>query len=225
MRRKFLAAALALAALAVGSSSALATNTPTFTVPAGTVAAAGTKFVGTGSEVRFLDTSGSAVLSCTTSSMTAEVLKNAGGILEANITSVRFIGSEAPVGGEQDKACPGFVNASYTVTTPWCLRSTTTMKTDEFQTRGGKCSEAAKPIRFHMVTEAIGTCAYERAAGSPITGTLRTHPEQATLTINSTPSGSGFSKTEGSAFCPSSETLQLSFTLDDENGVPVYIDS
>jgi len=229
MYRKLILAAMALAsfaALMVGPASASATNTPTLTVPANTDAAIGTKILGTASDTALLNTDGSTSLTCTTGIMTGEVTKNSGGNVEGNITSARFFG-DGPVNHNVEEECTGFVNANITATTPWCLRSTTTMKTDEFQVRGGKCSEAAKSIVFHMITTGFGTCTYERtAATGPVTGTFNTNAN-AVLTVNATSAGSGFNKTSGSIFCPSSGMLQMSFSLESHDGKasPAVIDS
>jgi hypothetical protein len=228
MHKKFLTACLALvafAAMAIGPASASATNAPSLTAPAGTVAAVGSTIVGTAGETKLLDTNGNAILKCTSAKMSGEVTKNSGGNVEGNITSATFVGSKEPIAGEPDKACEGLFNASVTATTPWCLRSTTAMATDVFNVRGGKCSEAAKGIVFHLVLGEGTVCTYERSAATgPITGTFTTKTSPAPLTVNATAAGSGFTKTAGSFLCPSSGVLQMTFTLENGAGSPAVID-
>jgi hypothetical protein len=227
MHKKLITACMALvafAALAIGPASASATNTPLLTAPAGTTAAVGSSIVGTAGNTFLLDTSGNQVLSCEIATMTGEITKNTGGNVEGNINSAKFVGSQPAIGTEPDKACTAWFNMSYTVTTPWCLRSTTTMVTDEFQIRGGKCSEASKSIVFHQVTE-VGTCTYERSAATgPIKGTFTTGSSPASLTVTATAAGSGFAKTAGPFVCPSSAVLNMTFTLENGSGQAAVID-
>jgi hypothetical protein len=230
MPKKLITACMALvafAAPALGSASASATNTPSLTAPAGTVAAVGSTIVGTSVDPLFLGTEGTSLFTCVSAKLTGEVTKNSGGNVEGNITSATFVGSKEPITPEPDKACTGIFNASVTATTPWCLRSTTTMKTNEFQLRGGKCSEAAKTIVIHLVAAAPAiTCTYERTtATGPITGTSTTLGSPAIVAFHETSAGSGFVRSAGSsAFCPSSITLRLTFTLENGSGQAAVLD-
>lgn len=230
MKTKLLTACMALvafAALAIGPATASATNSPLLTLPTGTVAALGTKIEGTAGVTKLTNTSGGTTLECVSATMTGEITKNTTGSVEGTITSATFVGSTEPVGGEPDKACEGFASASVTAITPWCLRSTSAMATDEFQVRGGKCSEAAKKIEFKMVTS-LTTCSYERAATSPVTGTFTTHPTAAKLSVTSNAAGSGFTGAAGNSFiCPTSGFLDMEFSLtsDDGKATPAFIDS
>jgi len=148
--------------------------------------------------------------------MTGTVAINGGGNVEETISSVTVVGLQALIGGEPDKACPGLFIFSVTATTPWCLRSTPTMATDQFQGRGGACNEATKTIVFLLGTGSIGTCTYERtAATGPIKGIFTTTTSPATLTVTSTAAGSGFTRSSpSSALCPTSMVLKMSFTLE-----------
>jgi len=229
MHKKFITACLALvafAAMAIGPASASATNTPLLTAPAGTTAAVGSSIVGTSVKPVFKETGGNTILTCESATMTGTVATNSGGNVEGTISSSTFVGSQTPIGTEPDKACTGLFNASVTATTPWCLRSTTNMVTDEFQVRGGACNEATKTIVFHLVTNTIGTCTYERtSATGPIKGTFVTSPSTATLTVTATSAGSGFTKSAtSSAFCPSSGVLNMSFALENGSGQAAVID-
>jgi hypothetical protein len=214
-----------LAATVVGPSAAFATNTPLLTAPAGTVAVAGSTIVGTAGETILANTNGEPILTCSNAKMSGEVTKNFGGNVEGNITSAAIFGPNTPVAGEPNNACVAILDFSVTATTPWCLRSTTVMATDAFSLRGGKCSEAAKPIVFHLVFSNT-TCTYERTTISgPITGTFTTGTSPASLTVSSTPAGSGFVKTAGSSFiCPSSGVLKMTFTLENGSGQAAVID-
>lgn|GEM_PF-647276 len=228
MPRKLISTLLGIAALAslAGPAIASATNTPTLTVPTGTDAALGTKLVGTSADPTLLGTGGETILTCASATLTGELTKNSGGIVEGSITSATFVGTEPPVGAEPDKACVGVFTASVTATLPLCARATTTMNTDEFQIRGGKCPEAAKAIVFHLYVSFDPTkpCTYERAASSPITGTFSTHPSDAVLTVTATAAASGFTRVAGSFLCPSSVILKMSATLESESVQPAYID-
>jgi hypothetical protein len=228
MHKKLITACMALvafAALAIGPASASAENKPSLTAPAGTVAAVGSTIVGTAGETKLLDTSGNTVFKCTGAKMSGEVTKNSSGNVEGNITTATFVGSKEPIAGEPDKACEALFDFSVTATTPWCLRSTTSMGTDVFNVRGGKCSEAVKAIVFHLVLGPETTCTYERSAATgPITGTFTTNRSPAPLTVNATAAGSGFTKTSGSPFCPNSTVLQMTFTLENGAGTSAAID-
>jgi len=229
MYKKLITACIALVAftaLAIGPASASATNTPRLTAPAGTTAAVGSTIIGTAGKTTFKETGGNTILTCESATLTGTVATNSGGNVEGTISSSTFVGSANPVGSEPDNACTGLFNASVTATTPWCLRSTTTMATDEFQVRGGACNEATKTLVFHLVTNSIGTCTYERtAATGPIKGTFTTSPANAELTVTSTASGSGFTRSSISPLlCPSSGVLQMNFALENKSNQAAVID-
>lgn len=230
MKTKLITACMALiafAALTVGPTTASATNSPLLTMPTNTAPVAGTLIKGTAGVTKLTSTPGGTILECNSATMTGEITKNVTGTVEGNITLATFVGTTEPIGSEPDDACEGFSPASITAVTPWCLRSTTAMATDEFQVRGGKCSEAAKKIEFKMVTSPV-TCVYERAVGSPIKGSFTTHPTAAKLTVENNSAGSGFTGASTNSFlCPASGFLDMEFTLESDDGkaTPAYIDS
>ncbi|HEY3553150.1 MAG TPA: hypothetical protein VGK66_05620 [Solirubrobacterales bacterium] len=59
---------------------------------------------------------------------------------------------------------------------PWCWKTT---KSDSFELRGGKCSEAAKSLTLLWSTEST-SCSFTRTA---LTGTFKTSPEEAVMTL------------------------------------------
>jgi hypothetical protein len=219
MYRKVITACLAVAALAAFAlpATASAKNTPTLTDPAGHVAV-GALIQGTNVGETFLRaTDGSVIQQCTTAVMTGSVHKNTGGNVEGNITSAVFGGTGGKVASEPAAECTGIVDSSITTSAGWCLQSTTGFATHEFRVRGGICSVAAKPITFTMVTTGIGTCHYERAAGSAITGKYTTGAG-GTLSVTASSAGSGFTRVSPSGFfCPASGYLEMTFAMETDN--------
>jgi hypothetical protein len=222
MHRKLIGAFLALAAFAafaVAPSIASATNSPEITHPTGTRLATGTKIEATNIGTTIMtDASTNTLVECSTATMTGTLTKNDGSNVEGNITSASFSGTGS--GG----TCTGsFGNITVTPNPatngmPWCLRSTSTMATDEFQLRGNECSKAVRAIRFVLDAPFGATCTYQR--GSAVVGTLTTHPEDAVLHVSHVE----FPLLEGSFICPGAGYLDMSFTLEtDGSNSPLYI--
>lgn len=222
MHKKLLATCIALAALVaffVPPSLALAANSPELTeTTAGTTPPVGTKILGTNiGELLVTDMSGSPLFRCTQAILTGELTKNDGGNIEGNITSVTFQGTGGTAPGAEDPECTASFGA-ITVTfnpasngVPWCIRSTESMATDEFQVRGAKCSEAAREIRFVLHSTTVGECTYGRAI--PTVGTLTTDTPNATDALLHF-SAQKFDKKAGGFFCPSGIYLDFNFTLE-----------
>jgi hypothetical protein len=223
--KKLITACMALVALAAFAlpATASATNDPDITHPTGTLMATNTKILATNTSVaKFSGFGGLLNVECQTASMTGTLVKNNGTEAEGTIETAKFSGT----GTNGDcTSNVGPVNATPntgTNGTPWCLRSTPTMATDEFQVRGNSCSSLSRPIRFALdVTNAAETCVYERSTAIP--GTYTTHPSDAVLSISSVP----FTRISGSAFvCPSEGSLTMSFTLETDTTAsadPLYI--
>lgn len=224
MTRKLTAACLALVAciaFAGAPASAFATNDPEVTHPTGTLLGVGTKFSGTNvGNIVFTNSSGNIIHECSTATLTGALTKNDGNNVEAVISSLAFTGTG--VGGACTSSS-GNLTFTFNPATnglPWCLRSTSTMATDEFQIRGNECSKLARPIRFVIDISAGGTCTYQRTAA--IQGTYKTHPEDAVLSISKVE----LPLLEGSILCPSSTFLDMSLTLETdttESADPLYI--
>jgi hypothetical protein len=228
MHRKLITACMALAAFAafaVMPAIASATNDPDLTHPTGTLMPAGKGHPASGIKgtnvglTLMTNSSGGILTECNSAVMTGTLIKNDGSNVEGNISSATFTGTAS--GG----ACTGSFG-NVTVTTnpatngiPWCLRSTSTMATDEFQVRGNECSKAARPIRFVLDIIFGGSCVYQR--GTAIPGTFKTHPEDALLSISKVE----FPLLEGGFACPSVGFLDMSFTLetDSVSTEPLYI--
>jgi hypothetical protein len=242
MHKKLIAACMALAAFtvfAIGPATASATNNPTLTYPTGTAIPVGTKLTATlvnGSSDLWNTTKTTKLLECTTAAMTGELIKNAGGNVESRITSMVLGGTGLKAAGEPTNECTGITNTSATpkvsAAEPWCLRSTTTMATDEFQISAGNCPGGGRP-KFLWVTTEIGSCEYESTGvikGTFTTDTPAGGPIQDAIVHVNQPAHSGegtqgFKKIAGGVFCPTSFLREMSFTLETHNTTPepIYI--
>ena len=89
------------------------------------------------------------------------------------------------------------------------------MAEDEVQIRGGKCSEAARPIRF-INDAGLFTCTYERTGA--MVGTVTTHPEDAIFQFAKQAFPPVTCGSESAAF-----DLNLTLEKDEEGTKPVYI--
>jgi hypothetical protein len=99
------------------------------------------------------------------------------------------------------------------------------MAEDEFTVSGGKCGGAASKIAFKILPTGLGECVYTATQAS-IKGTFTTDTTgDALMTLTRSNTNSGFTKTSGSFVCPSSSELEMSFTLETDNGnkEPLYI--
>jgi len=217
-------AVAALAVLAVGASTASATNDPQLTTKAGVLVAPGTSNllltqVGT---TGLLDTSGNVLVQCTSGTGAGSVIKNSGGTVEGEITSLTIGGTGAKAPTEPGNECTtSFGNVSVTPILPWCLRSTPTMATDEMQIVSGKCGGAPGNVKFIMVSTTVGECEFE--ATGPIRADFTTSPSDAQATVRSTQAGSGIKRIRGGFFCPSSAMLQGTRTIEDGSGNPLFV--
>jgi hypothetical protein len=229
---------LALAAFAL-PAVASAANNPLLTHPTGTavpVETAGvkTKILATNVTNPILTASdkSTVMLECTRSSMTGELVKNTSGSVEGNITTTTFSGTGPVREGLAECTSPSFwgnfsVDTNLGEGPPWCVRSTSTMAEDEFQVRGGKCTEAAKAITFVLTITSLGTCKYKRASTSPITGeyttdTAKNNNSDAILHIKD----AEFSNEEGGVTCPSLAYFDASYTLETDTTAssdPIWI--
>ena len=146
------------------------------------------------------------------------------GSLETNTGTPNFVRElTINTAGSSISECTGFggvIHWNLDPTTnglPWCLRSTATMSTDEFQIRGNDCTHESRAIRFALVITSLSlTCTYQRANG--IVGIYTTHPTDAVLSISSV----SFSRFESSIFCPTELRLDMSLTLERDTGGGVY---
>jgi hypothetical protein len=161
-------------------------------------------------------------IECETATLTGELTKNKETVIEGNITTAEFLGK--PNSSPHSERCSGGFGGDTLVTPrhtsdtigslPWCLK--VSGLEDKFTVRGGKCSEAARGLKFTLDTSTLGACSYEKAAAEPVVGTYTTHPSDAILTI----ANQKFAKTAGSVFCPSTGELFMSFTVTtDEDSV------
>jgi hypothetical protein len=164
---------------------------------------------------------------CATTTMTGELAKNSGTQIQINITTAAFSGTPAEPNSTHCTG-PGAYGAmtmtpNHTTnpthngisSLPWCL--TVEGAQDEFSIRGGKCSEAVRPLTFVYHSSVIGACTF---SGSQITGTYTTHPADAIFTVQK----KEFTRITGSAFCPGGWGMDWAFTMTtDGNNTPLYI--
>jgi hypothetical protein len=242
MSKKILAVCTALVAFAAFSVMATAASAnpvvthPTGTVmathPAGTTCTAEPKGCITGTQInspsKFTSGStdpGTPLVECSNATMTGELDVNsttATPSITGNITTADFSGTGASVNGVPE-CTSSFGNVSVVTTgangVPWCL--TSVKATDEFEVRGGLCTEAARKIAFNLNSTTAGECKYEKES---FKGTFVTHPEDAVLTL--THAGPA-AKVAGGILCPASGSLDMSFTLETDSGTvsPVYLSS
>jgi hypothetical protein len=211
MYRKLMTACMALAAFAafaVMPSIASATNDPDLTDSGGSSVPVGTKIKATSiGNLVMTDVNTNHLVTCSSAWMTGELTKNDGSNIEGNVESATFSGTGT--NGECTSTFGGItVTTNVTNGIPYCMRSTATMETDEFQVRGGKCSEASREIRYTLDSTTIGECTYGRTAA--VVGTYTTTPEDAVVHITH----QKFEKKAGGFFCPGEGYLDFTFTLE-----------
>jgi hypothetical protein len=216
MSKKLIMACMAVAAFAafVAPATALATNDPDLTCDqGGSLCAVGTKIVGTNVGVLLMTDANTNVLTeCSSATMTGTVTKNDGSNVEGTIETATFSGTGT--NGECTSSFGGItVETNIGNGVPWCLRSTSTMTTNEFQVRGNSCSLASRSITFVLNSTTIGKCRYNRPTPAPGTYTTEATGD-AILNI----AGQEWAKEEGSVLCPTKGFLDLNFTLETENG-------
>jgi len=258
MSKKLITVCMALFALAAFALPAVASASPQITHPTGSRLNPETgecttvkkticiKATNVG-ETLLKDGEGKNTLTrCTTASMTWYLRKNTGTEIEADIHTATFSGTGATFDGLNE--CTGSIN-NLTVTTngedpvgtkidegtvpkgtPYCLLATNKMNPDEFQIRGGTCSESARLITFIFdVTNPLGgsnfECKYERGATEAIKGTFTTDTTGDAI-LSVTPANSKFTlETGGNLLCPAGLSLEISFTLETDTVAtePVYL--
>jgi len=258
MSKKLITTFMALFALAAFALPAVASASPQITHPTGTRLNPETgecttvkkticlKATNVG-ETLFKDGEGKNTLTkCTTATMKWYLRKNTGTEIEADIHTATFSGTGATFDG-MNECTSSIGNFTFTTNgedpaltkidegtvpsgTPYCLTATNKMNPDEFQIRGGTCSESTRKITFIFdVTNPLGgsnfECKYERGATEPIKGTFTTDTTGDAI-LSVTPANSKFSlETGGNILCPAALTLEMSFTLETDTPTPepVYI--
>jgi len=204
MYKKLITACLAVAAFAAFAVTSVASASPVLTHPAGTAVPTGTKIAGTlepGTQSTFTSALGN--IHCTHATLKGSVITNSGTHIAGEITSAVWGGVEA------NTACESWTGAVTPTPTglPWCITSGTK---DTFTVRGGKCSEAAKPLTFTLDFSGF-QCGYERT--TPANGTFTT-AAPSTLKI----ADQGFAKVHGGFLCPSEGRLDMAFYLYTDDG-------
>jgi hypothetical protein len=208
MAKKILVFVAAIMALAVVPAAASATNSPEL-VHQGALVKAGTLIQATNiGATTMKNAAGENLVSCEKAALTGNVTKNEGGNVEGDITAASF----ENIGAVDCSGILGATRVTPTATTnglPWCLRSTTTMLTDEFQVRGNSCNNLARPIRFVLHPTLLGTtCTYQRTAAIP--GTFTTSSTTSELSISNVE----FTLLEGGFGCPATGFLNMKFEME-----------
>ena len=247
MSKKLITGCLALVAFAAFILPATASaTTPVLTHPTGTVLnpkngeCTGVKgticLTGTNIGNIIMRSGNTAILECTKATITGYLTKNEGGVIEGTVHTATFTGTggQDPAEAANMPECTDSeILGNTTVTTngggvdentvargtPWCVKST---ELGKFTVRGGKCSEAQRPIDFILKSTVSGTCVYTRAVA--ITGTYTTDATGDAI-VSLTSEGTEFTKKEGPILCPATGTLEMKFTLetDKTTAEPVYI--
>jgi len=227
MNRKLslaLAAVTLVAAFASGAATASAANDPQLTTSGGVLVPVGTSNIQLTQvgETGVFNTEGTTkILTCTSGTGAGSVIKNSGGTVEGEITSLIIGGTGPLASGEPANECTSsFGNVSMTPVLPLCLRSTPTMAADEMQIAGGKCS-APGNVKYIVAGTTSGVCEYEST--SPLKLDFTTTPSDAQATIRTTSAGSGIKLIKGGFLCPTSATLQGTRTMEDTSGNPFFV--
>jgi hypothetical protein len=204
----------ACALISLGAVPTAASATPELTHPTGTRLPVGTLLKAT--NVGFSTTkegSGGIIFACS-STWTGELLKNASGEVEANVNGFNSFGT-----GSSEGCTNPFGSGKFTASVPWCMRATAAMAADEFQIRGGKCTEAPKELRFTLDPE----CVYGRA--EPLKGTFITDKEGGTTDAMLTLVEQAFVKKSGSGLlCFTEYRWNVTYTMETDQSIsqPLY---
>jgi hypothetical protein len=213
MIRKLFFSLLALAALGSCAFAALAQAAPELTYPTGTRLAAGaTLSITNFGESTTTDNSGIVLYRCGASTLTGELTKNNGTEVEANITKAEFTGTGV------EHTCTSTMGAISTTTAgvngvPWCFRATSAMGADEFQIRGGKCSEVPREIRYVIDIAPSSSCTYGRT--EPLKGTFTTDTGASATDAYLHLTNQAFVRKAGfSLLCPAETKWDISYTME-----------
>jgi hypothetical protein len=213
----------ALAALAVGASTASAVNDPQLTTKGGVLVPVGTSNIQLTQvgETAVITTAGDTLLTCTSGTGAGSVTKNSGGTVEGEITSLTIGGTGAVAAGEPTNECTSSIgNVSMTPVLPLCLRSDPTMANDEMQISGGKCPSSGT-VKYIVSSTVSGICEYESTG--PLKLDFTTSPSDAQATIRATQAGSGIKLIKGGFICPTSAMLKGTRTMEDTSGNPFFV--
>jgi hypothetical protein len=208
MKSKLTATGAALAAfVAFVVAPAIASAKPVLTQPTGTPLATGSAITGTNV--------GNTVMTTSLGNVTCEKATLEGKLL----TNSAEAGVEGEIEGVSFTNCSSWAgNVTITVNLvingpPWCLKATVFGIT--FTIGGGNCGKP-RPIRFTLhFGGLIGTCTYQRtevASGTLSTDGAATNPNTASLSKQT------WTKFEGGGGCPSSASLDMTFSLENSNG-------
>jgi hypothetical protein len=190
---------------------------------------------------------------CSTAKVTGYLTKNTGTAIEGTIHTATFSGTGGELFKMHEctsTALAGFGNLTPTTNgggtdeenvvegTPWCI--TASGASDVFKVRGGACGAATTKIRFILdatkktePTKSI-ECKYSRSAETPVEGTIQTDTETGKDAILSIKPGNTSAERAKTTFkgetgnsieCPSTGTLEMSFTLETDtvSTEPLYI--
>lgn len=213
MFKKLISASMVAAAFValVLPAAASATNDPQLTSNS-TVIPVGTSVHFTASLI-WTTTEGSTLVTCSSAKLTGTVKANSGSKVEEEIPlkSAILQGTGSVHAHNSLPECTGsFGNAYSTVTTALCVRSDSSMATDEFQVNGGACGTGGK-VKFIVGSTTAGACEYESTGA--VKGTYTTGGTEAKLTTIDTSAGSGSMRISGGFLCPTSFAWAVSLTI------------
>lgn len=235
MGKKLITACLGLVALAAFALPASASAVQIGETSAGTFTALANGSAITGTNVgnaKFVNPSLGVISECSKVVITGDLHSNGPEVIEATVTTATFSGAGAVFDGMNEcvgESALGSLTPTTNGTTdeksvpsgtPWCVK--TVKGTDEFEVTGGACTTEPRAITFILSTTLAGECKYTRT--EPVKGTFTTDKvsEDAVLTVKSGAT-STFTKHGGGFFCPGTGSLEMSFTLETENGTALYI--
>jgi len=207
---------ISLSILSLIPATASATNSPALTYPTGTLMPTSTKVRLASIGVPLL-TVALGGLECTRVELTGILKKNTGSELEIDIETASSVGTGLS-GDCTPKPNSEAGRWTFNIATnglPWCLRSVSKMAEDEVQIRGGRCSEAARPLRF-INDAGLFTCTYERTGA--MVGTMTTDPEDTILQFVKQAFSPVTCGSESAAF-----DLNLTLEKDEEGSKPTYL--
>jgi hypothetical protein len=211
MYKKILAFCMALIALAI--TPAAASASPQLFEGA-TAVATGSAVTGTNVGNIVFTNKSFGDITCTKAHLAGTVTANGGKLIEGNIESASFTGEAV------DGFCSSTNGTVYKVTpeVPWCIKSSVL---GAASIRGGKCSEAARPVTFTLdayttSTIALGSCKYSKAE---VNGTYASSTEPLDFQF----SEQEFTGPSGFTFCPSSGKLDGTIRLETPNGTALKI--
>jgi hypothetical protein len=144
-------------------------------------------------------------VTCTKAQMTGEVISNKGTLIEVQIETASFTGTEAE--GKCASTIPGTGPLKVIAENlPWCVTSAVL---ESFSFRGGSCAVGASNVKATLVGSFGLTCTYERAT---VAGTYVKEVNPAKLSVVS----QTFNLIKGGAACPAQGHMSVAYVLEND---------